>query len=552
MTKLGEISRRDFLRIAASSAAGAVLASQAEGESVDQSETKAPNRVWKQGEPYEPIGRRIVFTNWHWIRPGSLGWYDNKGENVTVRGSQGPWDAHFRRIYFPHGIRLVAQPAQRVGPLLKPEKPWESEAGVRLVTVIQDNNRYRAWAAGEYGEYFESNDGINWDRPELGIVDHGGSKKNNLVNMKIDGSGTVFIDPSAPPSERYKFVWNSVISEEQFETIKKKRPGGWDQKAVRKDVGHVYAVSGAVSPDGLNWNLIPEPLVVEHSDTQVTGYYDQRLKKYVIYTRNYMIGPTSTRAEDNFRAWWEMGRRSIGRTESSNFREFPVSTVILEPGPDMPPSDLLYTNAYTTVPGAPDHHLMFPTVWHAAADDSTSVHLASSQDGRVWHFVPGGAVLETSSFGEWDGGCVFASPNLVELPDGAFALPYCGFSVPHKYPRGQWKYGTGYAVWPKGRLVALEAVELGEFSTALLFPPGRKMRINADVRRGGGILVEVTGADGRVLNGRSFDQCVPIIGNHYRTVVAWKSGEDLGHIEGTPIMLHFKLDRARLFGLEFE
>ena len=547
MAKRGRISRRGFLKAAGATAAGVALAAGADADAV----AKGGGTVVKpraMGEPYEPAGKRIVFTNWYWVRPGSFGWYNDKGESVAVKGSEGPWGAHFRRSEFPHGIRLVAQPAKRIGPLTKPEKPWEGESGISLSTVLQDGGRYRAWGGSEY---FESKDVMNWDRPELGLVEHGGSKKNNLIGMSL-GGGTVFIDPSGPESERYKLVWTDTISEQQFEEFKKKRPDAWDQRAVRVDVGHIYGVAGAVSPDGLNWTRIPEPLVVEHSDTQVTGYYDQRLAKYVVYTRNYMIGPTSGRADDAFRSWWDMGRRSIGRTESADFRSFPLSQVILEPGPEMPPSDLLYTNCYTTIPGAPDHHLMFPTVWHAAADDTTSVAIASSHDGRVWHFVPGGPVLETAPFGEWDGGCVFANPNLIELPDGAFALPYTGYIFPHKYPRGQLKYATGYALWPKGRLVALEALELGEFATAVFYPPGRKMRVNADVRRGGGILVEVTNADHQTLPGRSFEECVPIIGDHHRTIVAWKGGDDLGHADGAAIMLRFKLDRARLFGIDFE
>jgi len=218
----------------------------------------------------------------------------------------------------------------------------------------------------------------------------------------------------------------------------------------------------------------------------------------------------------------------------------------------MPPSDLIYTNSYTTIPGAPDHHLMFPAIWHAAADDTTSIMLASSHDGKLWHFVPGGPVLETAPFGEWDGGCVFANVNLIELPDGAFALPYTGYIFPHKYPRGQLKYATGYALWPKGRLVALEAQDIGEFTTAQFFPPGRKMRINADVHRAGSIIVEVADQGYKTIEGRSFADCVPVIGDQFRTIVAWKNGDDLNHADGGAIMLRFKLDRAKLFGLEFE
>ena len=107
---------------------------------------------------------------------------------------------------------------------------------------------------------------------------------------------------------------------------------------------------------------------------------------------------------------------------------------------------------------------MFPTLWHMR-DDTTSVILASSHDGKLWHYVPGPAVLTTGPFGAWDGGCVFAHPNLLELSDGSFVLPYTGYNFPHKYPRGQFKFAPGYAVWPKGRLVALEALERGEFAT---------------------------------------------------------------------------------------
>ena len=542
------VSRRSFLKMAAAGAAGVSLAEASAASETPSKGGKALARVWTAGEPYELAGKRIVFTNWYWIRPGSFGWYDDKGESVAVKGSEGPWGAHFRRSEFPHGIRLVAQPAKRVGPLTKSEKPWEGESGVNLSTVMQDGGRYRAWGGSEY---FESKDAMNWERPELGLVEHGGSKKNNLIGMSL-GGGTVFVDPSGPASERYKWVATDNITEKQFEEFKKRRPDAWDPRAVRPDVGHTYAVVGAVSPDGLNWTRIEQPLVVEHSDTQVTGCYDRRLGRYVVYTRNYMIGPRSERADESFRSWWDMARRSIGRTEGADFRNLPLSQVILEPGPEMPPSDLLYTNCYTTIPGAPDHHLMFPSVWHAAADDTTSVVLASSHDGRVWHYVPGGPALETAPFGEWDGGCVFANPNLIELPDGAFALPYTGYGFPHKYPRGQLRYATGYAVWPKGRLVALEASEIGEFATAVFFAPGRKMRINADVRRGGRILVEVADLGHKTLPGRSFEECVPVIGDHHRTIVAWKGGDDLGHADGGAIMLRFRMDRARLFGIEFE
>lgn len=82
-------------------------------------------------------------------------------------------------------------------------------------------------------------------------------------------------------------------------------------------------------------------------------------------------------------------------------------------------------------------------------------------------------MFATGPFGAFDGGCVFAHPQLTELGDNRWVLPYSAYNVPHKYPRRLWKFAPGYAVWPKGRLVALEAAERGEFATIGLVPPGR-------------------------------------------------------------------------------
>lgn len=506
----------------------------------------------KSGEPYELLGKRLVFTNWYYVRPGTFAWVDAQGHGVTVVGSQGPWEARFRRYDSPHGIRLVAQPAERRGPVIQSERPWET-TGIAVSSLIREGERYRWWGScsGEQGGgtcYFESQDGVTWDRPELGLVDVEG-QKTNLIPYDI---GTVFSDPSAPPEERYKAVTLANMSYEELEAFKQRRPDGWEPRAKREDVGHVYFIRGAVSPDGIHWTVLPEPLVVEHSDTQIVAYYDERLRQYVIYTRNWMVGPQSERAQEGWgRDWWSVGRRSIGRTESDDFRHFPLSQLILTPPSDLLPSDVLYTNCKTTIPGAPDQHVMFPTVWHTS-DDTTSVVMAASHDGRVWNFVPGGAVFTTPPFGEWDGGCVFASPNLVELPNGDFVLPYTGYLFPHKYPRGQWKYLPGYLVWPKGRIVALEAPEKGELATVAIMPPGRRLRINAVTQRAGRLLVEVAGLNGAPLPGRSFAEADPIIGDQFRKPVTWQGQDDLGYEEGAPIILRFQIDRGKIFGLDFE
>ncbi len=293
---------------------------------------------------------------------------------------------------------------------------------------------------------------------------------------------------------------------------------------------------------------MPDPLVVEYCDTWNTAYFDAATREYVLYTRNWSIGPRTDRLPPDIRnSWTGVGRRAIGRTSSKDFRRFNPSELILEPTLDMLPSEQIYTNCYTTIPGAPDQHLMFPTIWNGSIDDTTRIVLASSHDGKVWHWVPGGDLLRTPPFGRWDGGCVWATPNLLELPDGDWALPYIANNVPHKYPRGQRTSDTSYAVWPKGRMVAVEAEDHGEFTMITLVPPGKRLEINALTLRTGWVKVGVLGVDGHGLA-----DCVPIVGDQHGTRVTWKGGDDLGVGEGKPITLRIEMKQAKLYGLEFE
>jgi len=515
------------------------------------------------GEPYALAGNRLVFTTWIHVRPGEFDWRDRNNRSVFASKVDkiGPEEGRFRPYDSPWGVRLQAEPAQRVGPIITGgERPWEVN-GVWVNTLMYDDGKYRLWGigqddrawTGDQGEqnnrracYLESDDCMTWRRPSLGIVEFEGSRDNNLLDMSPHA--TVFKDPVAPPEERYKAIWVTHYDRERFEAIKDRR--AWSRAAVPAGGKHVYALVAAVSPDGLRWTELPEPISIETSDTHNICYFDPVLSKYVLYTRTREIKPVAEGFEPSPRGA-ELGRRAIGRTESANFREFPLSQTIIETTNDMAPSDTYYTNGYAAIPGAPDHHLMFPTIWHQATDAS-SFALFSSHDGRMWSRVPGSPVLTTADFGQWDGGSIFNAPGLVELPDGSWAMAYTGYVYPHKYPRGAWKYAVGLAVWPKGRLVGLVADERGEFSTAAVVAPGKTLRINASTVRAGSILIEATDESGRAIPGRSFKEAVPIIGDQHWTPVRWNDHDDLGVEAGKPVAFRFRLDRARIYGLQFD
>ena len=512
------------------------------------------------GEPYDLAGKRMVFTNWYFIRPGNLLWLDEKGEqvNTLVNGDYGPWDAQISRPSSPYGIEIQTQSAERGGRLER-EKPWEAE-WVRLRTIFQEGGRYRAWGQCQPGGhcYFESEDGIHWERPELELVDFEGSRRNNL--LPAGPPGCVFVDPSAPPEQRYKSVGGGKLNLEQFEAFRKKWPDKWEPRGVRldKDPPEVKTLLGATSPDGIHWNPLPEVLTAEHSDGMESGYFDQRLRKYILFTRSWYVGPRSMSwtgdplAKTFVGESHGSGRRCIGISISERFSEFPVSQPLIVPtAADVLPSEVFYTSPYTTIPGAPDHHLLIPSIWDTR-DDTTSLGLWSSWDGLHWERVPGPRLFETADFGQWDGGCFWAFPNLYERADGSWVVAYRGYNLPHKYPRAEIDQYTGFMAWPKGRMVAVTAKEIGEFATVGIIPPGRKLQVNALTKRAGGIRVEIATLSDMILPGRSFEDCDPVQGDCFWSPVTWNGEADIGYQEGQGIILRFRMDRAKLFGVQFE
>ncbi len=532
-------------------------------------------RLIHSGAPYQFLGNRIVFTNWQFVNQGHFTWVDMHCNNVTVIGDQDSTEAHLQiSPTSPTGIHLSVREAQREGPLLHSLNQWEKNGSIG--TILNEEGCYRGWLSTGWGDldifapgkrnspvtcYMESQDGYEWKSVPVGITEWDGSYHNNILfttRSFVGGGFSVFRDPIGEDSERYKMVaeWTQW-DRDTITRYEAKYPERTDPRAKRNDCMIFLGVRGAVSPDGLRWTPIDEPLVVTHCDTQLIATYNFHLQEYVLYTRDYADLPMAA-GWGNQKVEYQAGRmvlhsrRAIGCARSKDFRKFPLPEVILQADLSMKPSEVLYTNCYTTIPGAPEHHLMFPAVWDLAHHDETWLALATSYDGLLWQYVPQVKVFETAPFGSWDGGCLFAHPNLIELPNGDWALPYTGYSVPHKYPRVKASRNTGYALWPKGRLIGIEADEKGEFTTISFLSPGDHLSINALTRRGGFVRVEVIGPDGNPVKGREMENSCPLVGDCFWTPVRWKDSENLGQVKGTEISLRFDLKCAKIFGLQFD
>jgi len=505
-----------------------------------------PSPLHGNRAPFKLLSDVVYFHDWRYVDPGRGAWRTEYGESAPLFSMEKPPPMHLEPRDTARGVRLVAQKPRKDRPVLTPE-----DVGEMFLfggTVIRDQGRYRFWfecwppgtRAGFYNylRYAESDDGVQWRMPSLGLIEYDNSRENNIVyGAMLTGErgyhgGSVFKDPSAPPSERYKLIHLGLISPKELERFRRKRPD-----AVDPFNGHfrnLFALYGAVSPDGLRWTPIPEPLVAQVSDTHNVCEYDVLRKKYVAYCRS-----------------WFFERRTIGRMETDDFRRFPLPEELFWPNAMMGPSELWYANAKTMMPGTLDYHVMFPLRWRLK-DDSFDFHLATSPDGIVWGFVPGGPICEPGEPGAWDQGTVAPGLGLVELPGDRMGILYAGSPLPHKHPRTPPLGKLAWAWWPKGRLVALEAPEEGSFILHPLQVRGRRAVLNFRTSFAGHILVESVGPDGMVIEGRSFDDCDRLRGDHLDRPITWKGRADLGHTDGAPVRLRFRLRNAQLFSVSFQ
>jgi hypothetical protein len=482
--------------------------------------------------PYPLYPGPHLFTDWRYIEAGTPSYVDADGNVIALDGDDRLRPAWYRGVSVPYGIRIVA------------EKPVKSEPMTGPVgsTVLLDGGRYRSWNGANVSE---SDDAYHWTPVHVPGEPDGIDRNVLYFNRTgVHGPG-VFVDPVAPPDERYKMVFWSELGagrnafREQMEAAyRNERPDDVDPNFITR--GRVDAIFGATSPDGVGWTPLDKPLLLHMADNPNTMYYDTLLRKYVLYTR----------------ATWMYGRRSIGRSESDTFGNFPQPEMIVWPSLDRLPSDDLYTNAKCLYPGTVDAHFLFPTVYHRATDDC-SIDMMSSPDGIHWFALPGNPVV-VGDPDTLDDGCLFTHCGLVPLPDGSVGLPFKGSVYPHKYPRWRDRNDRGvarYAIWKRERLACVEATGEGCFTTPVFQTAGRELRLNFKTPVTGEIRVEVVAVTRWVhkkktlvpVEGRSFADCDPLRGDALSQVVTWRGQSDLGYGTDDAVFFRFRLRAARLY-----
>ena len=113
------------------------------------------------------------------------------------------------------GVERVLHSPTRQSVALEPEHPWEV-GGLSYLIAFPDQGKFRGWYRADpqlqdsdYNSitcYAESDDGIHWTKPSLGLIEFNGSKDNNIVWTEPGINLAPFKDanPDAKPEEQYK------------------------------------------------------------------------------------------------------------------------------------------------------------------------------------------------------------------------------------------------------------------------------------------------------------------------------------------------------------
>ena len=446
--------------------------------------------------------------------------------------------------------RLHAVEKHPDNPVLRPELPCEGTS-IEYTSVLWDEaeQRFKTWyLCGDNQDartspgtksrfeirscYATSADGVNWERPDLGLIANAGSQPSNAIDSGRWLQGVVYTAPDREPDDRRRY------------------------KMLAWDTGG-YQV--AFSPDGIHWTDPPGNPVWRITGDVAPTIYDELAGQYVSFAkvhdqheghRRRLVGrgtspdfvqwsdPRLILAPDEADEGWTLGRPGH-HTEFYGLCGFPYAGMYL---------GLLWVFRVTgKVPGGTNY-------------GGIHVQLVHSRDGVAWQRafsrMPLIPIGPQESF---DCGYIHAAGRPLVVGDEVW-IYYDGHDGDHGsyWYKEQWgsdepRRGGALGL---GRLrldgfVSLDAgADGGTLTTRPMFVAGDALVVNA-CTRGGSVKVEVLDLDGAAVAGFGSREGVPISTDSVRHVVRWTGGSSLGALRDTPVALRFHLRDAELYSFRF-
>ena len=440
-------------------------------------------------------------------------------------------------IDLQENVQRVFHQAEKYGahPVLKQEAPWERHGGMTAAVIFDEEDQlFKAWyMAGHYAEGHEhvqclatSSDGIDWQRPSLGLHEALGGKENNIVIPSSHHEGqdhweTMLKDPlDQDPARRYKAIgWSSY---------------DWD--------GPRSGIYSATSPDGLQWAHSPEPIFRYHprpgtDDLGPVGdaqslMVDTQRKRYVAFLRG--VPERLMSVSENFVDW-------------------------SEPKPFLAPlheEEALYNNTGFNY-GA--HYLGILTHFdkHPLAQ-TQDLKLLCSRDGDRWQRVPGGPLVGLGAVGEWDRFQLMLSGAPPIVVGDKLYIYYRGTARRHGKVQPEFDprisadqdvgtMGIGLARLRLDGFASFDAsFDGGRVTTKPFLLAGNGLWVNAKADYGQ-LTVELLDAESKPLAGYAAEDCIAITEDSVAIRMRWRDDRDLNALAGQPVKLRFALNNARLY-----
>jgi len=415
-------------------------------------------------------------------------------------------------------------------PLFQEDKAWEPRFDNPYCSVIYDEeaetykcwysifiksdyeatpSEKRAWLKWHEGRrgfgvcYATSQDGIHWEKPELGLIDFNGSKQNNIVLKFTHGVAVIKDLRETDPQKRYKAIHGE---------------------------GKVW-----FSADGIHWGEMHDVGRIARGDTNQAVWWDEDLGKYVLITRDWGGEKTSGR-------YGRGGHRQKVRSESEDFLHWSKAEFVIK-GLDlrMQIHDMLvakHAGVYLGLVGLFD--IEASRQW---------CELAWSPDSKQWHRIQPGKPLIPNGpvMGDCDWGCVFAAKPIIRKDeiliyyganDGRFMAWRNGFfCLARLRPDGF----AGY------EQVAGGSNKTGSLTTKAISVVGDSLCVSADVAPSGFVKVELLDQDDKKLaEGELVTKTVS------DGKINWKEGFTLTTAEVKKVKLKFVLRESKLFSFSFD
>lgn len=434
----------------------------------------------------------------------------------------------------PYGVVLrVHKPELCEIPAITSDKPWETLSVGSYASFAKVGDKYKCWyeAYTTWDDYHcflcyaESDDGIHWKKPNLGIVDFKGSRENNIVietGKDFDHGYSVIYDEEAPEEEKYKMVFSRHVRDEngKLTTID-------GQKSI-------FTFKG-VSSDGIHW-IKADHYVCIGGDTMLSLV--KMRGEYLLYTRAQYHNI--------------IHRRTIAHAVSEDFNTFSRLQIIKDNDPlDNPDTDY-YTSGVSKWPGC-DVLIQLLPKYHRNSD-LIDIYLCESRRGNVFYELSQEPYISCNEFGTFQYG-LMPSLGVLDLGNGTWAIHTSSPTHTHNdYTDKESLVNSIYrGIVREDGFVSIYADSYGGFDTMPLDITEESLSINCRLGKFG--YVKATIIDSKkdeVVEGFEGIHCNPLERNVTWQNITWNTGKTLKDLDaGRKYRIHFDMFSADIYAYKF-